>query len=298
MGQMDQAKAILEETRVRKLDDWMLRSLRYALAFLEGDNKTMQEQLTWAIGKPGIEDQFLSLQSDTEAYYGHLNRSREFSRQAVESASHAAALDTARTGTVAQALREAEVGNAARARQMAAEVLSTTTGPDAKVAGALVLSRAGDVQWAQKVIAQLNREFPQDTMIQNYWIPTIRAAVELNTNPGRAIEALKPAAGYEAGFPSPVSSLYPAYARGLGYLKMGQGRPAAIEFQKMLDHPGIVGNYVTGALAHLQLGRAQAMMGDKAAARKSYQDFLILWKDADSDIPVYNQAKAEYARLK
>src|SRR5664280_2032202 len=162
----------------------------------------------------------------------------------------------------------------------------------------LVLSRAGDVQWAQKVIAQLNREFPQDTMIQNYWIPTIRAAVELNTNPGRAIEALKPAAGYEAGFPSPVSSLYPAYVRGLVYLKMGQGRPAAIEFQKMLDHPGIVGNYVTGALAHLQLGRAQAMMGDKAAARKSYQDFLILWKDADSDIPVYKQAKAEYARLK
>jgi serine/threonine protein kinase/tetratricopeptide (TPR) repeat protein len=297
MGQMDQAKATFEETRVRKLDDWMLRSLRYTLAFLEGDNKTMEEQLTWAMGKPGIEDQFLSLQSGTKAYYGRINGARELTRRAMESAKHANALETAETWRVDQALRETEVGNSRQAREMAAEALAATSGRDARTGSALVLARAGNVKWAQTLMEGLNREFSQDTMMQNYWIPTIQSAIELDNNPARAIEILKSAAPYELASPSPVSSLYPAYLRGLANLKIGQGYQAAIEFQKMLDHPGIVGNYLTGALAHLQLGRAQVMMGNKAAARRSYQDFLALWKDADPDIPIYQQAKAEYAKL-
>jgi tetratricopeptide (TPR) repeat protein len=157
---------------------------------------------------------------------------------------------------------------------------------------------------SRQLVGQLNKEFPVDTLIQEYALPTIRAVIELqNNNPNGAIDLLKTAARYEMGRPNMdgagglLDNLYPAYVRGQAYLRAEQGPQAAAEFQKMIDHPGIMLNFVTGALAHLQLGRAQAMMGDKAAARKSYQDFLTLWKDADPDIPIYQQAQAEYAKL-
>jgi hypothetical protein len=144
----------------------------------------------------------------------------------------------------------------------------------------------------------MNQQAPQDTLMQFYYLPTIRAAMELQRhNPTAAIEILRPTEPYELIVGDNFSSMYPTYFRGLAYLQLGQGKPAAMEFQKLLDHSAIVGKDVTGALAHLQLGRAQAMMGDKAAARKSYQDFLTLWKYADPGIPIYKQAKAEYAQL-
>ena len=139
---------------------------------------------------------------------------------------------------------------------------------------------------------RVNQQSPQDTLIQSYYLPTIRAAIEVQRhNPAGAVEILRPAEQYELVVGDSFNSIYPAYLRGLAYLQLGQGQAASAEFQKLLDHPAIVGRYVTGALAHLQLGRAQSMMGDKAAARKSYQDFLTLWKDADPDIPIYKQAK-------
>jgi tetratricopeptide (TPR) repeat protein len=200
-------------------------------------------------------------------------------------------------------LREAEIGNAARARQNAEKALALSTGLDVEVNAALALASAGDAAPARKLVDKLNREFPLDTMIQNYCIPSIRAAIELEkNNPLKAIELLNATMQYDLGGTSKSVAfygyLYPVYIRGLAYLKAGQGQQAAAEFQKVLDHRGIVGNFVIGALAHPQLGRAQAMMGDKEAARKSYQDFLALWKDADPDIPILHAAKAEYAKLK
>ena len=177
-----------------------------------------------------------------------------------------------------------------------------STGKGVEGMAALTLARAGDPAQAEKLVNKLNQEFPLDTMMQNFLLPTIRASIELDKNhPQRAIEILQAATPYELGSASfgalSLGNLYPAYVRGEAYLKAGQGQQAAAEFQKLIDHRGIVANFVTGALAHLQLGRAQAMSGDKEAARKSYQDFFTLWKDADPDIPILVQAKAEYAKL-
>jgi len=162
-----------------------------------------------------------------------------------------------------------------------------------------VLARAGDVAQAEKLSLELNQASPQGTMMQYYFLPTIRAAIELQrNNPTKAIETLEAAVPYELGGFGSFASLYPAYVRGAAYLKAGQGQSAAAEFQKVIDHPGIVNNFITGTLAHLQLGRAQAMLGEKEAARKSYQDFFALWKEADPDLPILHAAKAEYAKLK
>jgi eukaryotic-like serine/threonine-protein kinase len=304
LNRLDDARALLEQARQQ--DEPFLHELRYSLAFLWGDNAAMQQQLTWAVGKPGVEDRLLSAQSDTEAYYGRLAKARQLSEGAVQSARHAEVPETAAEWRANEALREAELGNAVRARQSAAEALALSTGPDVEVNAALALASAGGAGGAaraQKLVDKLNREFPLNTVIQNYSLPSIRAAIELEKNdPAKAIELLRAAVPYDLGSTSKSVAfygyLYPVYIRGEAYLKAGQGQQAAAEFQKMLDHRGIVGNFVLGALAHLQLGRAQAMMVDKEAARKSYQDFFALWKDADPDIPVLHAAKAEYAKLK
>jgi tetratricopeptide (TPR) repeat protein len=181
---------------------------------------------------------------------------------------------------------------------------SLTKNPDrfTRFKVALIFARAGDARQAHDLAETLNRELPVFAQGQNYYLPTIRAAIEMSGNkPERAIEILQPTLPYElitgGESENEFEELYPAYVRGLAYLRSGKGREAAGEFQKLIKYRGIVGADVKGALAHLQLGRAQAMMGDKAAARKSYQDFLTLWKDADPDIPIYQQAKAEYAKL-
>jgi len=162
-----------------------------------------------------------------------------------------------------------------------------------------VLARAGEIGQAQKLADALGHNFPLDTAVQNYYLPTIRAAMKLHEKDlAGAVEVLRPTVKYDLASPDSFNSLYPAYIRGLAYLQMGEGRLATVEFQKLLDHPGIVGREVIGALSHLQLARAHKLMGNQAAARKSYKDFLTLWKDADSDIPIYQQAKAEYARLR
>jgi serine/threonine protein kinase len=301
LNRLDDAQALLDQARQQD-DGPSLRETRYSLAFLRGDNATMQEQLMWAVGKPEAEAWMLSAQSDTEAYHGRLAQARQLSERAVQSARHAEVPETAAGWRANEALREAEIGNAAWARQRAEEALALSTGPDVEVNAALALASAGDAAPARKLVDKLNREFPLDTMIQNYSIPSIRAAIELEkNNPVKAIELLNATMQYELGSTTKIVAfygyLYPVYIRGLAYLKAGQGQQAAAEFQKMLDHRGIVGNFVLGALAHLQLGRAQAMMGDKEAARKSYQDFFALWKDADPDIPILHAAKAEYAKL-
>ncbi len=298
LNQPEKAKAILDEARSRKLENPNLGLFGYHTAFLQGDQTTMQQQVDWAMGKPGAEDMLLFAESDTAAYHGRLEQARQLSEQAAQSAKHADVPERAALWKANAALREAEAGNKSGAQATAEDALGISGGNDVVVLAALTQARAGHTTQALKLAGQLDREFPRSTMKQNYWLPVIRAAVELQkNNPSKAIEILQVTAPYELGYQSIGGHLYPAYLRGEAYLKMGQGQQAAREFQKVLDHPGVTLNFVTGALAHLQLARALAMSGDKTAARKSYEDFLTLWKDADSELPILATAKSEYMRL-
>jgi len=301
LDQLDTAEAVLKQLRARKKDgpylpyeDW------YTLAFLKHDDTTMAQQLTWAIGKPDAESRMFSDQSDTEAYRGRFVAARDFSRRAVESAKRAGAAEMAAGWRANEALREAEIGDFARARQQAADALALSDGRSVRILAALALARAGESMQAQKLSEQLDHEAPEDTIVQGYWLPSIRAATELSKNsPEQAITALEPANTYELGTQPPfrLGPMYPVYLRGLAFLQVGKAQAAAVELQKLIDHPGIAGNFVLAPLAHLQLGRALAMTGDKVAARQAYQDFFNLWKDANADVPIFAQAKAEYAKL-
>ena len=271
----------------------------YLLAFFRGDTAGMAKQLAAAAGKPEVENQLLSMQSDTEAYFGRLARARDFSRRARESAQQADASEAAALWAVCEALHEAEIGDPTKAREAALAALAREPGLNVQAQAILALARSGDRIRATTLAEKLGRQHPSDTMLNSYWLPTIRAAVALDEKkPQAALVALEPAKAYELGSPpSIVGSLYPIYLRGLAYLEMGQGKEAAAEFQKVLDHRGIIANFPTAALARLQLGRAHAMSGDRAASRKSYEDFLALWKDADPHLTMLKQAKLEYGKL-
>jgi eukaryotic-like serine/threonine-protein kinase len=272
----------------------------YYLAFLQRDSARMEQQLSWAAGKPGAEDPLLSAQSDTDAYYGRLTKARDFTRRAVDSAIRADSKETAALWQVNAALREAEFGNVDAAKRDVSAALALAPGRDVKVLAALALAKFGDVARAKTMVEELEKSDPLNTVLKLYWLPTLKAAVELNGgNTAQALMFLEAAAPYELGEPPPMQmgTLYPVYLRGQDYLAAHNGSAAAAEFQKLLDHRGIVTNFVTGALSHLQLGRAYAMAGDTAKAKSAYQDFLTLWKDADPDIPILKEAKAEYAKL-
>jgi serine/threonine protein kinase/tetratricopeptide (TPR) repeat protein len=293
---LEEAKAAFDEAQARKMDTPTLHAFRALLAFLQKDELAADEQLSWGAGHPGAEDMLLFGKSMTEAYYGHFRIARRLSQQAITQATKSGSSPSIYSGE--EILREVEVGNFANVRRRGAETLESVKDRDLQLIMALALARSGNIEQAQRLADGLNHDFPLDTLIQNYFLPTIRAAMKLHQNdPASAVDILRPATKYDLAYPHPINSLYPAYIRGLAYLQMGDGRSAAAEFQKILDHPGIVGTSVNGALSHLQLARAQRLMGDAAAARKSYEEFLNLWKDADPDIPVHQQAKAEYAKL-
>src|SRR3989475_4796528 len=300
LNRPDDAKATFEQALARKLDGGFLRLEMYYLAFVRGNSSQMEQQLAWGAGKPGAEDLLLSAQSDTEAYYGRLAKARDFSRRAVDSAVRADSKETAALWQVNAALREAEFGNDAPAKQGVAAAPALAPGRDVKVLAALTLARVGDAARAKAMVQALEKSDPLNTVLKLYWLPTLKAAIELNGgNSAQALIFLEAAAPYELGVPPPTleGTLYPAYLRGLTYLLARQGQAAATEFQKLLDHRGIVLNFPLGALAQLQLGRAYAMNSDTAKAKSAYQNFLTLWKDADPDIPILKQAKAEYAKL-
>jgi serine/threonine protein kinase len=300
VNRLADAKTTLEQAQARNLDGVGIRLQMYSLAFLEGDAGQMEQQLAWSAGKPGAEDPLLSAQSDTEAYHGHLARARDFSRRAVDSAVRADSKETAALWQVNGALREAEFGNSAEAKKGMAAALALAPGRDVKVEAALILARTGDSAGAKAMIQELEKSNPSNTVLKLYWAPTLRAAMELNgERAAQALVFLEAAAPYELGEPPPMTqgTLYPVYLRGEAYLQEHKGNEAVAEFQKFLDHRGIVGNFFTGALAHLGLARAYAMSGDTGKSRAAYQEFFALWKDADPDIPVLKQAKAEYAKL-
>jgi hypothetical protein len=298
LNRFPEANATFEEALAHKMDSGVLRENIYFLAFLEGDTAKMEQQVAWGMGKPGDEDQLLSEQSDTEAYYGRMSKAREFSRRAVDSAVRADSKETAAFSEANAALREAEAGNAALARQELKAALALSRGRDIKMVAALILARIGEAAKARALEEELRKEQPTNTMMKLYWLPVVDAALDISkNNPSQAIVDLEPAAPYELGYAININSLYPAYVRGQAYLLAHNGPAAAAEFQKLLDHKGFVENFVTGSLARLQIGRAYAMSGDTAQAKAAYRDFFSLWKDADADVPILKQAKAEYAKL-
>ena len=302
LDRIKDAKAALDEASRRNLDTPDLHLYRYHLAFLENDPAAMQEQSSWATGKPGAEDAQLSDESDTEAYYGRLQKARELTRQAVELAKRNGGADTAALWQVNEALREAEFGKTTFARKAAADALSLSSKSDIELLVALALARSGDTVQSSALADRVAAEFDRDTLVQAYWLPAIRATIAIKRgDPQKAIELLSMASEYELGEPVQWPShgtLYPVYVRGEAYLRAGDAGQAATEFQKIIDHPGVVANFPLGVLARLQLGRAYKLGGDVEKAREAYAAFLVVWLHADSDIPILKQAKAEYAKLK
>jgi eukaryotic-like serine/threonine-protein kinase len=290
----------LREAQAKGFDGLDIRANLYLLAFRRGDSKEMEQQLAWAAGRAGDEDEMLSGQADTDAYYGRLARARDDSRKAVESAVRAGSKETAALWRAFAGLREAEFGNTAAARENADAALSMQSGSDVKLLAALTLARVGDTAKAKRLVEELDRErtASTDTMLKLYCLPTIRSAIEISkNNPSQGILDLEAAAPYELGGPLGFPYLYPVWVRGHAYMAAQNGVAAAAEFQKLIDHPGVVMNQPIGSLAHLELGRAHALSGDKVKARASYQNFFTLWKDADPDIPILIAAKSEYAKL-
>jgi eukaryotic-like serine/threonine-protein kinase len=298
LDRLDEAEAVVKQAEERKVEDEYLPQVRYWLAFLKGDPSQMARLLSDGMGKPGTEDLLLAAQADTEAWYGKSKSAHDLTRRAMDSAEHNDANETASGYQAEAALREVESGDYEQARADAEAALKRAPNRDVRAIAALVFARTGNVPETEKLEAELDKAFPLDTLVQRYWLPTIRAAVALRRkDPNRAIELLKATSTIELGQPTTLAiCLCPVYLRGEAYLMLHDGNAAAAEFQKFIDHRGLIVNFSWGALARLGLARAYAAQGDTGKAR-AYQDFLTLWKDADPDIPILKQAKAEYAKL-
>jgi tetratricopeptide (TPR) repeat protein len=292
LNRRDEVKEVSRQILARSLPT---SSASYLVAFLENDTKGMETQLA-AISESD-HAYSLMLQSGTEAYFGHLKRARDFNSRAVDTAHKQSLNESAAEFRDTQAFIEAEFGNHELARQTVAAALTISSGRLARLFAAMAFARAGEIGQAQALAEELNKRFPSDTLLQRYWLPTIHAATDLaRKNPSSSLTALQDVS-YELGSQPGGTNMYPTYIRAQAYLAAHQGKDAASEFQKILDHRHIALNAPWGALAHFGLGRAYLLQGDTAKARAAYQDFLALWKDADPDIPILKQAKAEYAKL-
>ena len=311
LQRLDEAAQAIEQAKAKKLDNLVLHEVLYALAFLRGDFAAMEQQQQLFSGKPE-EGDLLSMASDTEAFAGHFAKARELTRRSVDSAIHADDKEGGAITEAVAALREAAAGNAGLAKQDAEDALKLApNGLGVQIQAALAFATAGDSLRADALAQDLIKRYPLHTQIQSLWLPAIQAQLSINRkNPTLALTTLQPAMGSELGqiqFFTNISCLSPTYVRGEAYLAAGQGKEAAVEFQKILDHSGIVWNCWTGALAHLGVARGNALQAkssrgaDADAARvralAAYKDFLTLWKDADADISVFKQAKAEYEKL-
>jgi eukaryotic-like serine/threonine-protein kinase len=300
LNRLDEAKATAQEAEARHVDAPYLHLCVYAIAFLQHDAPGMQHEVALLVGKPGWEDQSLDAQARTMAYGGELIKARELSRRAVDSAQRADSKDRAAGYQALSALLEAVVGNTSLAKRQAQAALALSSDRDVQAIAAVALGLAGEVLPATRLADELANRYPEDTAVRSTNVPMTRAAISLSTGQGaKAVEELAPAAPYELGISQSFVgfTLYPVYLKGQAYLVAKQGAPAAAEFQKILDHQGIVPNSPLQALARLGLARAYALSGDSAKAKTAYQDFLALWKDADPDIPILKQAKAEYSKL-
>ena len=300
IDQLEQAKNTVRESRAHNIDSPWLPLVLYVVNFLQHDAVEMQRQAATAIGKPGIDDQILFLESETATYYGQFAKSRELTRRAGDSAQRAGEKEAAAEYRSHSAVREALAGDMPSAKQDAQAALALAQGRQVEGFSAVALGLAGDSAQAERLAADLGKRFSEDTIVKFNYLPMIRAATALHNGDGaRAIDALSVSTPYELGEmnTSFTFALYPVYLRGEAYLAAKQGAAAGNEFQKILDHAGLVGNAPLAAFAHLGLGRAYALAGDSAKAKTAYQDFFALWKDADPDVPILKQVNAEYARL-
>jgi tetratricopeptide (TPR) repeat protein len=312
LQRFDEARLILHQGQTLETGDAIPHNALYALAFLSSDSAAMAEEQKWFAGQPDYENDGLALTSDTEAYAGHVFKARELNQRAVDSAVRADNKENGAIYLANAALQQAAYGNAAEARQSAEEALKLAPlSQGVESEAALALAMVGETARASVLAQELGKRFPLDTRIQSLWMPTIQAQLALaQRTPTVALSALQGGSTIELGqneFANNISCLYPIYVRGRAYLADGQGDAAAAEFQKILNHSGIVWNCWTGALAHLGVARANALElkasrgADSSAARAralaAYKDFLTLWKDADPEIPVLKEAKAEYAML-
>lgn len=300
LDRLDEAKATVQKAKALHLDTPALHVVIYDIDFLEHDMEGMQREAASLMGNIGWEDQMLYAESDTAAYAGQFTKARWTTAQAINSAKRAKENVPMASYYAEAAVREALVGNPEMGRKQARAALAISRNKDVAGIAAIALAAAGDVAEATRLSNDLTRRFPEDTVVQFNYLPTAQAAIALRGgNATKALTILTPAKAYELGAlqGSVNFNLYPIYLRGETFLAASDGSAAAREFQKIVDHPGIVINEPIGALAYLGLGRAYALSGEAAKARSAYHTFLILWNHADPDIPVYKQANAEYARL-
>ena len=304
LDQLADAEAALKRAAERKLDMPDFHVLRYDLAFLESDDSAMAREVSLSQRDSEAEDWLSHHESFVLAYNGRLREARKMSTQAAELAEQAGHRERAALFETGAALREAFFANATAARQRASSALALAKDREVEYGAALALALAGSSSRAQALADDLEKNFPEDTSVRFSYLPVLRSVLALNRRQrSRAIEVLESAAPYELGTPRSnlqgfFGALYPVYVRGEAYLAAGRGTEATAEFQRILDHRGIVISDVIGALARLQLARGYAIAGDKDKARSAYQDFLNLWKDADPDIPILEQAQREFAKLK
>jgi tetratricopeptide (TPR) repeat protein len=302
LDRLNDSRNILQELQARKLEHEYVPEVFFLLAFMNDDTNEMERLVSEAASNPGNADILLSSQSDTEAFRGRLRKAEGFLVRAVESARVNRASERASVWQAHAALWEAEVGNVVQARRLAMTGLPSTADKEVQagaVVTALALARAGEAARAKILLLDLSRQFPANVWLGKYWLPSIRAAIELDrNNPAGAIEALQIAKPYElGGDPITFDTLYPVYLRGQAYLMQRKGTEAAAEFQNILDHRGRVTNGILGALAYLQLGRAYILAADPQKARNAYQQFFSLWKNADPDARLIRQAAAEFSHL-
>jgi DNA-binding winged helix-turn-helix (wHTH) protein/tetratricopeptide (TPR) repeat protein len=302
VSELDEAKAAYLHARERKLDSTLYPGAMYEVAFLQQDEPGMAAQVANSVGKPGAEDALLGLEAQTSAYSGRLAGAREFSQRAIDSAQRTGGKEASATYLALSGLREALFGNTKEAQRRADLALEQSTGRDVQYGAALAFAYAGDAVKVQALIEDLGKRFPEDTLVQFNYLPTLRAKVAVSRGSApEAIEILRSTAANELGTSTSSAfgwtAMYPVYVRGEAYLAAHQGKESAAEFRKILDHKGLVGNEMIGALAHLQIARAYAMQGDTAKAHSAYQDFLELGKDARPDTPILIAAKAEFAKL-
>lgn len=301
LKRLDEAKATVEKAQTEKLDSPWYSLVLYVVDFLQNDPAGMEQQATATMGILGVEDQMFFLQSETAADAGQFAKARDLTRQAADSARRAQEKETAAEYQAHNALREALAGKTDWAKEDAQSAVAEIKGKHGAGFSAIALALAGDTADANRLINDLGKRFPRDIVVLTQYLPMARAALALSRGDGAAaIEAPSAASPYELGHTNDdfTFALYPIYLRGEAYLAAKNGAAAATEFQKIFEHAGIVGNEPIGALAHLGLGRAYSLSGDVAKAKAAYRYFLALWRNADSDIPLLVQAKAEFAKLR
>jgi eukaryotic-like serine/threonine-protein kinase len=294
LNRPEEARAILQRAVDAKADNFFIHALMYQTAFLNSDADGMQRQLQWSEGKPS-EYALLRVSMTAAAAHGQMQKAGQLMQRSVQVSERLGFKGATAQTQATWALRQAEAGNASKARELAASSAALVSGRENLEPAAAALAMAGDGSRAQAITEELDHRFPEDTLLHQVSIPEVRALIELERKaPEKAIEVLQATTPYELG---PAQALLPIYIRGQAYLQAKRGAEAAAEFQKIVDHRGIAPAALVHSLAKLGLGRAYVMTGDTAKSRAAYQDFFALWKDADPDIPILKQAKAEYAKL-